>query len=494
MSFPVRAGCTDRAKQSPLVRVCQQPASYSITGISTEIVVAQYDEGSFMSSMQALENVRAILASADAKLEKLRSIEPYFIDVSLRENPVGSNIGQTLRDKLAILPKLREFGFQNISLGTLDYAIPDELEVDDDFMMHLRDKSVDMKGCFAFTALGIASTDGKFTPDPSQVKLKNYGVPNTVHEIYLSKNGMSGLYDFQTLRRSLPVSIQWLHDNIRGDDGGAPRIFINIADGCDAFSQNIEETCAILSLLAKLPITGVTFEDDRGTYLPLQVGAYVAIAREFLPPPLKLLVHIHAGGGFENASTIEALLNGADGLWGGLPKRAAIIGHASIGELMANLVRVGNKHVQHYRLDQLLPLATGFQQIDEMAPVPDDLPILGHNAYRLTMTTFRQLKDRFMDLAPEAIGGTYGYRVCPQISDQPVIAGRLAEVTGQPPESFGDDVTEQMIRLIRRDLRTGRRIDYDKAENLLDLYMRAKLFCAHSNPLLQHQMQTVPEI
>ena len=76
--------------------------------------------------------------------------------------------------------------------------------------------------------------------------------------------------------------------------------------------------------------------------------------------PLKLLVHMHAGGGFENASVLEAVLNGADGAWGGLPKRAAIIGHASLGELIANLVRVGNPHMaQTYQLDQLLPLATG---------------------------------------------------------------------------------------------------------------------------------------
>jgi hypothetical protein len=435
-----------------------------------------------MSSTQALENARTILAQADAKLDKLRGIEPYLIDLSLRENPVGSNIGQTLRDKLNILPKLREFGFQNISLGTLDYAMPDELEVDDDFMMYLRDNQVDMTGCFAFTALGLEAADGTFTPDPSQRKLSAYGVPNTVHEIYLSQSGMQGLYDFETLRRSLPASIRWLQENVHGDHGGAPRIFINIVDGCDAFTSNLEQTCEILALLAEQPIAGVTIEDDRGTFLPFQVGAYVAVIRSILPPAMKILVHIHSGAGFENASVIEALLNGADGIWGGLPKRAAIIGHASIGELLANLVRVGNPHVQRYQLDELLPLATDFQRLDEMAPVPDDLPVLGHNAYRLTLTAFEQTSDRFMDLPPEAIGGRYGYRVCAVISDPPVIAGRLAEITGLPADRFPLEITQQMVRLMRRDLRTGRRIDYDKPGQLLELYARAKVFCGHHGP------------
>ncbi|MBX3196667.1 MAG: hypothetical protein KF894_00820 [Labilithrix sp.] len=424
-------------------------------------------------SRPALDLARASLASAHDKVARLATVEPYLIDLSLRENPVGARVGQTLADKLSILPRIREFGFENVLLGTLDYAMPDELEVDDDFMMYLRDHGIDMTGGFAFTDIGIASPDGAFAPSPSQQKLKAYGVPNTLHEIYLSPEGMKGLYDFDTLRRSLPKSIAWLNENIRGDRGGRPRILINIVDGCDAFAENAEQTFEILSLLASQPIEGVSIEDDRGTYMPFQVGAYVAAARSLLPPPLKILVHMHAGGGFENASLIESLLNGADGVWGGLPKRAAIIGHASLGELIANLVRIGNPHMSSYRLDQLLPLATSLQVLDDEAPVPEDLPILGANAYRLTLDFFRQRPGRFMDLVPEAIGGRYGYRVCPLVSDTTVLAGRLAEVTGRPVETFVQEVLLQMIRLMRRDLRAGERIVYDDPPELMKLYVRA---------------------
>lgn len=421
-----------------------------------------------------LADAHAILAGVNDKIDQLRNIDPFFIDLSLRENPVGARVGQTLQDKLAILPKVREFGFRNILLGTLDYSMPDELEVDDDFMMYLRDHQIDMTGCYAFTDIGLVDTAGQFTPSPSMLKLRDYGVPNTLHEIYLSQDGMSGQYDFATLRRSIPASIAWLQQNIRGDNGDAPKILINIVDGCDAFAQNPNETIEILQLLAQQPIFGLSMEDDRGTYLPFQVGAYVAVARRYLPRPLKLLVHMHAGGGFENASVIEALLNGADGAWGGLPKRAAIIGHASLGELIANLVRVGNQHMAStYKLDQLLPLATRLQVLDEEEAVPDDLPILGNNAYRLPLSFFRQRPDRFMDLVPEAIGGTYRYRICPVVSDTAVIAGRLAEVTGQAASNFAEPVLEQMIRLMRRELRAGERIVYDQPAKLLALYQRA---------------------
>lgn len=435
-----------------------------------------------MDFHERMRRAQALHDDAQKKIEILRNINPFFIDLSLRENPVGARVGQTLNDKLAILPKVREFGFKNILLGTLDYSMPEELEVDDCFIMHLRDNGMDMTGCFVFTAVGISKAPGEFEPDSSMLKMRDYGVPNTLHEIYLSKEGMKDLYDMETLRRSVVASIQWLRENVRGEHGGAPRIFINVVDGCDAFAEDPEATCAMLELLAQQPIEGLSFEDDRGTYLPFQVGAFVAMARTFLPAPFKILVHVHSGGGFENASVLESLLHGADGVWGGLPKRAAIIGHASLGELIANLVRVGNPHMAgQYQLNRLLPLATRLQELDEKEPVPEDLPILGHNAYRLTLSFFKQIGGRFMDLVPEAIGGRYGFRICPVVSDEPVLAGRLSEVTGRPPEDFPQAVLQQMIRLMRSELREGKQIVYDEPENLLSLYERASASCGTSS-------------
>lgn len=420
----------------------------------------------------ARQRAQAILHGMHEKLDQLRRIDPYFIDASLREGAVGSSVGQTLEEKLSILPKLREFGFAHIILGSLDYAIADEPQVDDDFMRHLRDQGFDLTGCLAFTEMGAASEDGGFTPHPSQLKLRDYRIPNTLHEIYLSDIGMAGKYDFDALRRSLPASIRWLRENIIGDHGEGPRIFMNIVDGCDAFIDSPSRVMDVLELLAAEPIAGISIVDDRGTFLPFQVGAMVAAARCVLPRSVKVLVHAHAAGGFENASVIEALLNGADGVWGGLPKRAGLSGHASLGELIANLARAGNPHMRNYRLDTLTPLVSELQEA--AGSVSDDSPIFGNNAYRLTLDFFRQRTDRFMDLPPEAIGARYRYRICPLASDSSVIAGRLAEITGQAADSFPSELTEQMIRLMRRDLRAGIRIDYDLPDQLLDLAARAK--------------------
>jgi isopropylmalate/homocitrate/citramalate synthase len=427
-----------------------------------------------LSFEEQLARAQSRLDTVHSKLDKLRAIRPSLIDLSLRENAVGARIGQTLADKLEVLPKLREFGFRDIVLGTLNYAFPDEPQVDDDFMVYLRDHQIDMDGCFALTDVGITGPDGTFTPSPSLLKLRDYRVPNTLHEIYLSDEGMAAQYDAATLEKSLPASVDWIRRNVAGDHGKPPRIIINIVDGCDAFSENLARTCSILRILAGLPIDGVSIEDGRGTFFPFQVGEFVAIAHEILPRHMQLLVHVHAGAGFENASVIEALLNGADGVWAGLPKRTAVNGHASLAELIANLVRIGNPSMNEYQLESMLPLASEIQERMDGKPVPDDLPILGANAYRLPLTAFRQRNDRFLDLPPERIGGSYRYRICPVVSDPAVIAGRLAEITGDAIDSFPLQQLELMVRLMRQDLRAGRRIAYDEPGQLLALYARAR--------------------
>jgi len=420
-------------------------------------------------SKAILEHARHLRDQADRKVARLRQLEPLLLDISLREASVGSRAGQTLAEKLEILPRLRAFGFTNIILGTLNYPGPDELEVDDDFMMYLRDQQADLTGCFALTSVGTLNASGEFSPDPSLLKLKAYGVPNTILEIHLSQAGMAPLYDLEALSRSLPASIRWLHDNLRG---GRPRIIVNIVDGCDAFADHLEVVCSMLDLLANQPIEGVSFQDERGTFLPLQVGSYTAIARSMLPPPLKLLVHVHGGAGFENASVMEALLNGADGAWGALARCGPVIGHACLGELIANLVRVGNPHMQHYQLQQLLPLVAELWGSKELHAATR-LSMLGDEAHRLPLEVFRQEPGRFMDLPPESLGGTYRYRVTPVATDRPALGNRLAEVTGRPIADFPGRVLDEMMRLMRRDQREGKRLIYDDAENLLALYARA---------------------
>ena len=61
---------------------------------------------------------------------------------------------------------------------------PEAPQVEDQFVEYLNSIGYDKTGCFALTAVG-AIVDGSFVPDISMWKLAGYGIPNTMHDIYL---------------------------------------------------------------------------------------------------------------------------------------------------------------------------------------------------------------------------------------------------------------------------------------------------------------------
>ncbi len=409
----------------------------------------------------------AEFAAAQAKLNLLSDIDPVLLDVSLREPCFSSYLGHTLQNKIDLLPMIESFGIPDKVIATLDFQDPDFPEVENEFCLYLNSIGYDKTGCFALTAVGDI-VDGVFVPDHSMVLLAEYGVPNTMHEIYLMDPASS---DHTMVLDRIARSLAWLRANITGDHGGPPRIYMNVVDLVDAFFADRDWCCQILALLASENVNAVSFEDGRGTYFPFQIGAMVRTIKAYLQPGQLTLFHCHSGNGMENASVIEALLNGADGYWAGMEKESSTIGHASMGELIANLVRAGNTKVTaRYQVGQLLPICHAMHAINDETLPPETWPIQGSDAYRQMLTSFDQRPGRAMDLPPEAIGGTYTFRISPTGSDWPVVQGRVQEQLGL---AIDEAYATRMILLMRQDLDRGIRIRYDDAGPLRELYLRA---------------------
>jgi isopropylmalate/homocitrate/citramalate synthase len=272
--------------------------------------------------------------------------------------------------------------------------------------------------------------------------------------------------DPHLLMQRIDASVRWLRTRIPG------RIMMNVVDLMDAFYADRDYAAAVLALLAELPVDGLSFEDARGTYFPFQVGAMVSAAKAMLEPAQKVVFHCHAGNGMENASAIEALLNGADGYWGGMEKESSTIGHASLGELIANLARAGNANMaQRFQLDQLLPTCRALHQLDLKEATPEGWPITGANAYRQMLSGFDQVPGRLMDLPPDVIGEQYTFRISPDGSDIPVIQGRVLEAL---EEEIDSETADRMILLMRQDLMNGIRIRYDDPVPMRELLERAR--------------------
>ena len=407
----------------------------------------------------------AQLMLADAKLDFLAAVDPLLI-LSVREPCFAAVVGHTLQNKIDTWPLLDRFQIKDRIIATLDYAFPEQLEVEDDFCIYLRDHGYDLSNCFAMTEVGTLDEAG-FTPDVSAQKLIGYTIPNTLHEINLMPKPM----DTQQVMDRLSASVAWLRAQYQemGNPGG--RVYVNIVDLMDTFMADPAYALDVIECLAGLPVDGLSFEDGRGSYFPFQVGAVVAAAKAVLPQAQKVLFHCHSGNGMDNASVIEALLQGADGYWGGMERTSSTIGHASVGELVANLARAGNANMaQRFSLPDLMPVSAQMYRINNnLENTPDDWPISGYDAYRTVLSDFTQTDRRKMDLPPQTIGATPQWRIAPVGSDISVVQERVCEVVGV---KIGRDVARQMILLMRADLRQGLRIAYDQPDQLTLLYQR----------------------
>ena len=106
------------------------------------------------------------------------------------------------------------------------------------------------------------------------------------------------------------------------------------------------------SCSAQLPVTGILFEDVRGTRFIFESNELIRLMRHYNPAPRKILVHPHSGNGMEDATTVEAVLAGADGVWSGFTPQAAQGGHGSVLMFLTNLMRARNRHVvQQYNTE-----------------------------------------------------------------------------------------------------------------------------------------------
>lgn len=411
---------------------------------------------------------------SEEKIRKLRNSQPRLIDCSLRESIVGSQLGHTLEDKINIFESIRKIGFKDVILGTLNYSEPGGNQVEDDFMVALRDQCADTSGCYALIDPGHIGANKVLIPSPSMLKWSSYQVPNAILEICLHRPCTPHDDWLPTLIEDLNASINWCVEQCQRQQRSLPRIAINIIDGCNVFATNVELACDFLKLLSPLKVDALSLEDGLGTSFHFQLSTYIEIARKLLPETTEIWVHIHAAYGLENAAALDALIAGADGVWAALTRRGALVGHASLLELIANLLRAGNQSLSYLELSNLGAAAQKVHALQGRSAPPEDTPLIGSNAMRLPNDFFRQDRLTPMGLDPRVLGLEYRYRVCPVVSNVEAIAARLSEVTGWPAGSVETPTLTQMISIMRQRLRRGEKRHYDEPKELLSLFFEAR--------------------
>jgi isopropylmalate/homocitrate/citramalate synthase len=400
-------------------------------------------------------------------MDRLRTVMPYVLDLSVREGQLPAPYGYTLDDKIELFTLAREFGLRD--LACVSYF--DFRNIDVRFLEWLVETDVDRTGLFA-TVSTMGMTEGEaIVPNFGIERTLWAGIENVV--IYLETRP-SGL---RTERRSrdgflriVADTVAFLRERLPRPTKRRGRIYMRLADVFDAWDEDPEFLVRVLKLFAALPVQGIMFEDVRGTHFPFHTAELVRLMRRYSPPPRLILLHPHSGNGMEDASVLEGVLAGADGVWAGFAPSAAQGYHGSTMMLIANLLRAGNRKVARtFRVERLAEIGRRMSRIHMGEEIAPDYPVIGAHAYRYIDPAFQQVEGRSCDLPPGRIGLAPGVRVTPAWAPEWTIGKRLEEL-GYPKSVFGDRALLRAMRVHMAEANiAGKRVRFDDPDEMAKL-------------------------
>jgi len=405
------------------------------------------------------------------KMTRLQSVVPHILDLSVLEGRLPASCGHTLKDRIKLYTLAQEFGFMELAL----FSFFDFRNVDVQFLEWFVKKKKSTDGIYTMVSTMGMKNRG---PKAGASFQMNYGiektlwgkVPNTVIYLetrpsYLKEEGRTR----NGLLRIVEDTVIYLRGNLPAEDAERRRgrIYIRLADIFDAWEEDPEFFVRMLKLFAMLPISGIIFEDLRGTHFPFQTAELVRLIRRFNPSPRVILLHPHSGNGTEDAAVLDGVLAGADGVWSAFTPHAAQGYHGSSMMLLTNLLRAGNKHVRRaYSFERLAEIADRMVHVHMGEPITPDYPVIGERAYRYLDPGFVQMNKRPCDLPPEWIGRKATYQVTPSWAPPWVIGKRLEEL-GYPADIYENRELLGRIRLKMVDsLLKGEHIQFNKPKRL----------------------------
>ena len=413
----------------------------------------------------------------NSQLNRLRDVVPVVLDMSFREAALSSRYGHTLEDKKELLRLGKEFGFTDFGLPNF-YNFP---TVGDQFLDHVLADGSSLDPFYVTVAVEPTEEDTPLPQSPAALRVAEAGIPNVILlvEIRPATLAQIGRSYEQTLS-DIERYISHYRTQLPEENERQGRLYVRIADPFDAFDEDAEFVMQVFKLLGSSPITGILFEDVRGSRFTFESNELIRLMRHYNPPPCKILVHPHSGNGLEDAATIEAILAGADGVWSGFTPQAAQGAHGSSMMFLTNLLRAGNQHVRKkFRFDKLTDIARQMWKVLDRQEVEPNQPVVGERAYRYVDYYFEQT-DLPRDLDPKDIGCTPGFEIMPAWAPATIIGKRLEEL-GYDPEITEDQRLLYAMRVLMHQSQIdGKHIRYDDSKELAQLVEQAQQALASS--------------
>ena len=407
------------------------------------------------------------------KRERLKNLDIFVLDNSIRESTVGQLRSHTLENKIEIYEEVKKCGFKDIIVASFAHMT----RIDDDFVRYLADRGEDFEKFYSFSEVSEGIRNGAYDTETLPVGLrknKQFGLRHTVFEFDLAdKNCAWGeKFTVEDMCQLLHKRVNWVYRHIWKD----ARILINFRDFPQAMTEVPERVLDVVRFIARLPLHerlfGLAFEEALGEYLPEELEAWTACVRRVMDAngwkSGKLLAHIHQKWDLQTASVLDCLSSGADGVWASLCEEGAAMGHACSSVTLMNLVRLGNtKILEKYNCTHLRKAARRVTQITTGKDPHPKQVVYGERAVDLV---FGGLGVGDFDMA-----GFFGVQTPNRITtlaSPPMIKGRLINLFGEDPQ-FTDDIAKKMKDKMLEDLRCGRKEEYMSKVGIALLFDRS---------------------
>lgn len=430
-----------------------------------------------MSDIQ--QEVSRVQADIDAvrvqKRERLRDLDFFILDNSIRESTVGQLRSHTIENKKKIFQQVKRCGMHSIIVASFSHMT----RVDDQFCQWLKDEGEDFNKLFSFSEVTEGLRNGAYDTETVPISLrknKQYGLYNTFFEVDLADPNCEWGTKFTAddMCQLILKWMNWVYDNINKK----ARILINFRDLPMVMSDAPDRLLTIVKFLARLPpekrMFALAFEDPMGEYLPEELEAWTASVRRVMDAngwtSGRLLLHIHQKWDLQTASTLDCLSAGADGVWASLCEEGAAMGHASSSVTLMNLIRLGNERVlTTYNCKEFRKAAIEVTRLTTgKAPHPKQV-VYGERALDLVFG--------FIGVGDFNLGDFFGEQTVNRITTlatKEMIRDRLINLFGENPQ-FTLEMAQKMKEKMMEDLQSvpPRKEEYMSPMGIALLFDRA---------------------
>ena len=185
-------------------------------------MVSADDESLQLSSFT--ENVQTYTELGKEKIERLRNLDLFVLDNSIRETTVGSLRRHTLENKKLIYQEVKKCKFQYFVVEAFNH----ENRVGEAMLEDLIEKGEDLSYAVAFSEVWDRIVDKVPQNEPVPIgmrKCQQFGVKHVLLEIDLMYYKVDyRKFDMTEVCKMLGNRIRWMKENVAQDS----KIFVNI--------------------------------------------------------------------------------------------------------------------------------------------------------------------------------------------------------------------------------------------------------------------------